>query len=131
MLDLIPLVAIISVFGAGVVIVAIVMYIHYKKEVMRNKERMAAIEKGIPLPANGGSSRHDDSSHSSLRSGIVLLFMGIGLALALWVNAGMDGAVWGVFVGLIGVGKLVYWAIAGRKEAVDSRDNADEGMSIK
>jgi O-antigen/teichoic acid export membrane protein len=119
MAGLIPLVSIMSVFGAGVVIVAIIMLVHYKKEVMRNKERMAAIEKGI-TPADLEASTRDHWEHqhrdSSLKSGIIVLFVGMGLALALWVNSGIDGAVWGIFVGLIGVGNLIYYFVAGRKE---------------
>jgi len=132
---LIPILSVVGAFSVPVIIVAIVMYIHYKKEVMRNRERMAAIEKGIDLPDLSNSSHHREhyrSYNSSLRGGIVLLFVGIGLTLALWVNAGMNGAVWGVFIGLIGVGKLVYWAIAGRRvEKIDLHDNAGGGKPME
>lgn len=70
---------------------------------------MAAIEKGIPLP---DLAKGDDSScgrRSSLYRGIKLLFIGFGLALALYVTVSMKVAVWGVFVAIIGLGHLCYW----------------------
>ena len=99
-------------------IVAIALFVHYRKQVLRNKERMAAIEKGIALPdlaevrREGRRTQHRDGS---LRTALILLFTGIGLTLALYVNSGENGAVWGAFVGFIGLGYLVYWLIAGRK----------------
>jgi Flp pilus assembly protein TadB len=114
----IPILTTLIVFSAAVAIVAIALFVHYRKEVLRNKERMAAIEKGIALPdltradTKAAVREHGDGS---LRTALILLFTGIGLTLALYVNSGEDGAVWGAFVGFIGLGYLVYWLIAGRK----------------
>jgi len=113
-----PVLATLITFSSAVAIVAIVLLVHYRKAVLRNKERMAAIEKGIALPdlakvdTKAAVHEHGDGS---LRTGLILLFTGIGLTVALYVNAGENGAVWGAFVGFIGLGYLVYWLIAGRK----------------
>ena len=113
-----PVLATFITFSSAVLIVAIVLWVHYRKAVLRNKERMAAIEKGIALPdltkadTKAAVHQHGDGS---LRTGLILLFTGIGLTVALYVNAGENGAVWGAFVGFIGLGYLVYWLIAGRK----------------
>ncbi|MGA9751334.1 MAG: DUF6249 domain-containing protein [Acidobacteriota bacterium] len=115
--DFTAIVAITTVFGAGVLIVAIVMWVHYRKSIMRNQERLAAIEKGIPLPdlAEGGAPLGRNHYRHPLRGGIRLLFIGAGLAGALYVSAGPTAAVWGGFVAFIGLGDLVYWALVGRK----------------
>ncbi len=113
-----PVLATLITFSSAVAIVAIVLLVHYRKAVLRNKERMAAIEKGIALPdlteadTKAAVHQHGDGS---LRTGLILLFTGIGLTVALYVNAGENGAVWGAFVGFIGLGHLVYWLLAGRK----------------
>lgn len=116
--DLTAVVAITTVFGAAVVIVAIVMWVEYRKQVMRNQERLAAIEKGVSLPDLAKSDvtmTRTHYCHHPLYSGIRLLFIGLGLALALYVSAGERAAVWGGFVAFIGLGHLVYWALVGRK----------------
>lgn len=114
--DLTAIVAIMTVFGAAVFIVAIVMWVEHRKHVMRNQERLAAIEKGIPLPDLAKSDLQAAPSHRGqpLYHGIRLLFVGLGLALALWVSAGQKAAVWGAFVAFIGLGHLVYWFLVGR-----------------
>lgn len=122
-----PVLATLIVFSAAVAIVAIALFVHYRKQVLRNKERMAAIEKGIALPDLAEVSVRTEThayKEGSLRTGLILLFAGIGLTLALYVNSGENGAVWGAFVGFIGLGYLVYWLIAGRKI-----DRTDEGAA--
>ena len=46
----------------------------------------------------------------------MLLFIGAGLAGALYVTGGAIIAVWGAFVAFIGLGNLFYWVLVGRKE---------------
>ena len=115
--DFTAIVAITTVFGSGVIIVAVIMWVEYRKNVMRNRERLAAIEKGIPLPdlADAGSPVGRNHFRHPLRHGIRFLFIGAGLAWALYVSVGPTAAVWGGFVAMIGLGDLVYWGLVGRK----------------
>ena len=115
--DFTAIVAITTVFGAAVLIVALVMWVEYRKNAMRNQERLAAIEKGIPLPdlADAGDPLGRSQHRHPLRHGIRLLFIGAGLAGALYVSVGPTAAVWGGFVAMIGLGDLVYWGLVGRK----------------
>jgi hypothetical protein len=118
MAELIPMLAIMSTFGAGIIIVAIVMYFNHRKEVMRNQERLAAIEKGIPLPdlaKEQTRSAYSGHCYSPLYRGIRLLFIGAGLAFALYVSVGEQAAVWGAFVAFIGLGHLAYWLLVERR----------------
>lgn len=124
--DLTAIVAITSVFGASVLIVAIVMWVEYRKQVMRNQERLAAIEKGVPLPdlAKPAVVSRSHWGHPLYRA-IRLIFIGAGLAFALYVTAGEKAAVWGGFVAFIGLGHLVYWALVGRKVEQSSASNGN------
>jgi len=113
----IPIIAVGGGLAIGPIIVAIVMWVDYRKALLRNKERLAAIEKGIPLT---DLSQKDEPARSSgqrsLRRGIMLLFIGTGLAGALYVTGGATLAVWGGFVAFIGLGNLFYWVFVGRNE---------------
>ncbi len=115
MLDLTAVVSVITVFGTGFLIVAVIMWVEYHKSVMRSQERLAAIEKGI-LPAAIQEKPDANYSCRTGRSrkyrGIVTLFVGIGLSIALYINAGAEAAVWGLFVAFVAIGQLVHGYIA-------------------
>ena len=117
MVDLTAIVGVISVFGSGFLIVAVVMWVEYKKSLMKSQERLAAIEKGI-LPAGIGQTSEPGAAPRPLSArkyrGIVTLFVGIGLAVALYVSVGAEASVWGLFVAFIAVGQLVHGFIAYR-----------------
>lgn len=111
MVDLTAIVGVISVFGSGFLIVAVVMWVEYRKNVLRSQERLAAIEKGI-LPAaiqeKPDVSNNCRNGRSRKYRGIVTLFVGIGLSVALYINAGASAAVWGLFVAFIAIGQLIH-----------------------
>jgi hypothetical protein len=106
-----------TVFGSGVLIVAIVMAVEYRKQVMKNRERLAAIEKGIPLADLSKVPPTPRSwAQRCLHRGIMLLFIGAGLAGALFVTAGPTVSVWGGFIAVIGLGNLACWLIGKQEE---------------
>jgi len=97
-------------------------------------ERIAALEKGIPippelLPSSAGPPRHSLPGDgalqeafkrlpgNSLKTGLVILCLGIGVTLA-GLLAQPEGGhwVWGIVLMLAGVGYLVYWVGGGRDE---------------
>lgn len=107
-------VAIVSIiFGTSFLIVVAALVLAYKSRSIEHKERLAAIEKGIPLP-DLCKGLPENRRHASLQRGIILLFVGVGLAVALYftTGAGLRVAIWGLFVAFIGVGNLVWWAIS-------------------
>jgi len=112
----------------AVLIVAASLYYHYKKETMKSKERLAAIEKGIAPKellagenGNGGNNKgYKSRREAEIFGGIKVLIIGLFLALALWVSAGGDdfhGAVWGLFVAGVGLAKIIVGMLMGREEA--------------
>jgi len=101
----------------GIIIAGLAMYFDHKKQVMRNQERMAAIEKGIPLPDLGKGNGNSGNYRNSLYRGIKLLFIGLGLALALYVTVDLKVAIWGAFIAFIGLGYLCYWFFVERDQA--------------
>ena len=127
---LIPIVAIVMVFGTGMLSI----FLHYRKRrdmfALYHEERMAAIDKGIELPPLPEDFFHEDgakqrgrSSHGTLLGGLVLLFVGLTLYLALHftvprTDGGGDPALYGLIPAGIGAACLIYYFAVGRKLAL-------------
>ena len=105
------------IFGASVLIVGIVFFFDHRNHILKNQERLAAIEKGIlpkDLEASATAPRECFDSRYGRYRGVKTLFIGAGLALALYVTAGPTAAVWGLFVAFVGMGQLVATWLASR-----------------
>lgn len=118
------------IFGCSVAIVAIYTQHRRKQEAfaLYHQERMAAIEKGIELPPLPEVLLTDEDrvlrmqarpAHPRrfLLKGLVWLFIGLGLMVALWFNVGHEEAGFGLIPAGIGLAYLIYYAAVGRKEA--------------
>ena len=118
----IPIVAI--VMGIGIGMLAIWSEHKRKSQILEqnHRERMHAIDKGIelpPLPMNLVGTSNGPSTASaakSLRSGIMLLLIGILLFFGIGVAGGKEGAIFGLIPAAVGVANLVYAAIQWEKE---------------
>ena len=89
-----------------------------------HKERMAAIERGMELPAlpdayYGPLDRNKRPRH--LLTGMVWLFIGIALFLALGAVAGEDVRFFGLIPAGVGLAFLIYYFIEGKHEAAAFR----------
>jgi hypothetical protein len=130
---LIPIVALVMVFGTGM----LAIYFNFRKRrdmfALYHQERMAAIEKGVELPPLPEDFFHEDgkgrprrrSGHGTLLGGLVLLFVGLTLYLALHLTVQRtegsgDVAVYALIPAGIGVACLIYYFAVGRKLALDS-----------
>ena len=117
---MIPIIAI--VMGLGVAMLAI--YLDYRKRrdmfALYHEERMAAIDKGIELPPLPEGFFPDEarrrSPHRQLHKGLVLLFLGVALMVALFFNR-PQATLWALLPIGIGLANLVYYFAVGRKEA--------------
>jgi Domain of unknown function (DUF6249) len=117
----VPIVAIVfaTLFGAPVLIVALIMYFGFSKNRMMHRTIRLMVEKGQPVPpALLAPPPAAVRQRSDLRRGVVLMMVGLGLMLVLGaLNEWEDGA-WavGVIPFLIGAGYLLVWKLEGRKD---------------
>jgi len=123
----IPIVAI--VMGIGIGMLSIWSEHKRKSQLLEqnHRERMHAIEKGIELPplppnlvgmSNGPSTA---SAAKSLRSGIMLVLIGIVLYFAIGMSGGQEAALFGLIPAAVGIANLVYAAIQWNKEKAEPR----------
>ena len=124
---LIPIAGI--VMGCAIPIVAI--YCEYRKRrdifEMIHKERLASIEKGVPVPPLPeeltrrvlGTGNNDDSKPSRpedyLRGGLICLLTGLALTAALYMLLGMQFALIGLIPAGVGLALLLYYSIQSKK----------------
>jgi hypothetical protein len=129
----IPVIAILSTFA--VPIVAIVM--DFRRRKLQYEERRAMIERGMTPPPleeeQSFMSRKAERGENSLRAGIIMLCLGVGLAVAAVLlgyvitdtfiprKAIGPMTVGASVIGFIGLGNLVYYAVAGKRHATGGR----------
>ena len=117
----IPIVAIVfmAIFGAPVLIVALIMYFGFSRNrAMHRTIRMLA-EKGQPIPATLlAPPAPAIRARSDLRRGIVLVMVGVGLMVCFGAWNDWEGGAWaiGVIPFVIGLGYLLVWKLEGEKK---------------
>ena len=112
---LVPIVAMLSTFGAaGVILVFLIIY-NYRKRQLQGQEIMAAIEKGIEVPF---PPPKEPKKRNYLNLGLVWTFVGVAFTLALWFSARiMEAAAWGFLPIALGVAFLLIGYLERRKKA--------------
>ena len=117
----IPIIAIIMSLSIPIVF-ALVDYRRRRDIVEANhKERMAAIERGMelpPLPESLFEAPRTDRRPRYLLGGMIWLFVGITLFVALSRVAGEDIAYFALIPASIGMALLIFYIVEGRKGAV-------------
>jgi len=112
----IVVVSLLTVFGAPVLIVALIMYFGFSKNrAMHRTIRMMA-EKGQPIPAALlAPPTPAVRQRSDMRRGVVLSMIGIGMILFLGAVNDWEGGAWsfGLIPFLIGAGYLLVWKLEG------------------
>lgn len=132
----IPIIAI--VMGIGIGMLAITL--DYKKRSrlleLHHKERLAAIERGIevpPLPLElleGPRIRSQWAPGASLRTGLVLLFVGLAICVALYYNGdGRAWALWGLVPAAVGLAYLLHYYLHERHAAERERSSSGSADS--
>lgn len=116
----------IVVVGGSAALLAIALGYRRRKEIfaMYHQERMAAIEKGVDLPPLPDALLTDDGRPARpyhprrhLLRGLVWLFVGIGLGLALLGTVALNWALFSLVPVGIGLAHLIYYFVEGKKEA--------------
>jgi hypothetical protein len=109
---LIPTVAILGAFGVAIV----AMILKGQARERQHRERMFLAEKGLDIPRELYEIQEQEKPRPNgfkagrawlMLFGTLLIFIGIGVMIALGVSEGMDRGVNGVIPLLIGVGFLV------------------------
>jgi hypothetical protein len=119
--QVIPIVAIsvLAVFGAPVLIVAVIMYFGFSKNRMMHRTIRMMVEKGQPVPAALlAPPAPAQRQRSDMRRGVVLVMVGLGLMLFLGAVNEWEGGAWslGIIPFLIGSGYLLVWKLEGKKD---------------
>jgi hypothetical protein len=114
----IPLVAIVflTIFGAPVLIVAVIMYFGFSRNRMMHKTIRQMVEKGQPVPAALLAPPPPAvRQRSDMRRGVVLLMVGVGLMVFFGAVNNWETGAWaiGIIPFLIGVGYLLVWKLEG------------------
>lgn len=117
---LIPIVALLTVFGMPVAIVGLAFYFRHRKTKMLHETVRLMVEKGVPIPPelfSKGQAIPNKSEtisqpplirqHKDLRNGLILVGIGIGVTIV----AGKVGWI----ITLIGFAMLITWYIESKK----------------
>ncbi|HXP35501.1 MAG TPA: DUF6249 domain-containing protein [Chthoniobacterales bacterium] len=117
----IPIVAIVfmSIFGAPVLIVAVIMYFGFSRNRMMHRTIRMMAEKGQPIPpALLAPPTPAIRQRSDMRRGVVLCMVGLGLMLFFGAVNEWEGGSWaiGVIPFVIGLGYLLVWKLEGKKD---------------
>lgn len=109
--DLIPMIAIISVFGSVILFVSILTNYSLKKKL---------IDKDMVNPETANLFKKQDNKQSALKWGLIVLFGGLGLIII--DSMGLDGdeaMPYGIEAVCISVGFLIYYAMM--KKEIDNK----------
>ena len=117
----IPIVGIVfmSIFGAPVLIVAVIMYFGFSRNRMMHRTIRIMAEKGQPIPpALLAPPVPAVRQRSDMRRGVVLCMVGLGLMLFFGAVNEWEGGSWaiGVIPFVIGLGYLLVWKLEGKKD---------------
>jgi len=108
-----------SIFGAPVLIVAVIMYFGFSRNRMMHRTIRMMAEKGQPIPpALLAPPTPAIRQRSDMRRGVVLCMVGLGLMLFFGAVNQWEGGSWaiGVIPFVIGLGYLLVWKLEGKKD---------------
>ena len=117
----IPIVAItmLTIFGAPVLIVALIMYFGFSKNRALHRTVRMMAEKGQPIPPELlAPPTPAVRQRSDMRRGVVLCMIGLGIMIFFGAVNEWEGGSWaiGVIPFVIGLGYLLVWKLEGGKK---------------
>ncbi|HMH04288.1 MAG TPA: DUF6249 domain-containing protein [Candidatus Udaeobacter sp.] len=116
----IPIVGIVflTIFGAPVLIVALILYFSFSRQRALHRTVRMMVEKGQPVPEALLNPPPAQRQRSDVRRGVVLTMIGIGLTVFLGAASEWDGGAWtlGLIPFLIGLGYLLVWKLDTKRD---------------
>jgi hypothetical protein len=116
----VPIVAItlLTVFGAPVLIVGLIMYFSFSRQRALHRTVRMMVEKGQPVPAALLNPPPAQRQRSDLRRGVILTMIGVGLMVFFGAANDWEGGSWtlGLIPFLIGAGYLLVWKLDTKKD---------------
>jgi Flp pilus assembly protein TadB len=89
----------------------------------RSRELLAAMEKGVPLPAEPAKVPQPPAlTGHPLKSALAVLAVGV----ALWLGLAPGHRVWGMVVTALGIAGLLHWVAAGKRDWKQQREMEEE-----
>ena len=118
---------ILGVLG-GVLIAITAVIVRGRNKDLEHRERLVAMEKGIPIPEPTQEIRRP--AYSARRMwGLMLFGIGLALTIALWVAEGSESGVWGLMCTFLGIGLLIAAALDKREYDAALRKEEQEKQS--
>jgi hypothetical protein len=116
----VPIVAItlLTVFGAPVLIVGLIMYFSFSRQRALHRTVRMMVEKGQPVPDALLNPPPAQRQRSDLRRGVILTMIGVGLMAFFAAANDWEGGSWtlGLIPFLIGAGYLLVWKLDTKKD---------------
>jgi len=113
----------------GVLIAITAIIANGRKKEQEHRERLLALEKGIPLPPAAQEAVERPKFSNRRANGLVMTGIGLALTIAMGVADGADTGVWGLIPLFIGIGLLIAGAIDKREYDEKQRADRDKRMS--
>jgi|GEM_PF-1361438 len=104
------MIPIFAVLG-GILIAIFAIISRYRRSKLNHELKIKALEKGVEIPMEPASVKPGDKVYNimlNIRNGIILLAVGLGVGLGLYLTAGVENASWSLILILLGVGFLIY-----------------------
>ena len=112
----------------GVLIAITAIIVNGRKKEQEHRERLIAMEKGIPLPEPAQEVERPKFSNRRA-NGLVMTGIGLALTIAMTANDGFETGVWGLIPLFIGIGLLVAGSIDKREYEDRQRAETNKRMS--
>src|SRR4029078_2028951 len=117
----IPIVGIVflTIFGAPVLIVALILYFSFSRQRALHRTVRMMVEKGQPVPEALLNPPPAQRQRSDVRRGVVVTMSGVGVTVFLGAASEWEGGAWtlGLIPLLIGVGYLLVWKLEAKKDS--------------
>lgn len=113
--NIVPLLAVLLIFGFPIVLVMVLARSGQKKRIQKMELVSMYLQADKELPRHVINAFEKGGADSSLRSGLVLIAVGLGLIVGFNISGDSDAAAFGFIPLFIGIARLAFWYFEERK----------------